>query len=180
MLINATLEAAIMGAMLGSILTWFLNYFTEKRKFNKKNNGSLVLLKSEIEMNINNLKKYDETYLSKTPQELKNNGNLNDIKSFYNSINQFPILSHSNWDKLTDTIPYIFENEKINQIIEFNAQLDQLNKYSELLSNINIRNKTFTGFYLYELDIEESKSTLGNYILFKAHVLKAIETGEKI
>ena len=57
MLINTTLEAAIMGAILGSILTWFLNYFTEKRKFNKKNNGSLVLLKSEIEMLYDNLPK---------------------------------------------------------------------------------------------------------------------------
>lgn len=177
---NPTIIAAIIGAILGSFLTWCLAYFTEKRRFNKRKNGAKTILKSEIRMNINNLKNYEKNHLKKTSQDLSDIGNLNDIYAFYRSLDKFPVLSHDNWDKLIDFIPYVFEDNDIKQILEFNARIDQLNISSEILSAIDLKEINFSGFYLFELETRELRVTLGNYTQFKNSVQKTIEYGVAI
>lgn len=177
---NPTIIAAIIGAVLGSVSTWFLTYFTEKRKFDKKKKGAKIILKTELKTNINNLKKYEKNYLNKTSQAMFDSGNLNDIYTFYLSLDEFPVLSHSNWDTLIDLIPYIFEDKEISHMLEFNAKLDQLNNSSKILSAINLKEIKFSGFYLFELEKRELKLTLGNYTQFKNTVQKTIEHGENI
>ena len=76
-LVNPGVISAIIGALIGSISAWTLSYFTEERKFNRKKKGAYALLKSEIEINVSNLKRYKKNYLIKNTKELYNNGNLN-------------------------------------------------------------------------------------------------------
>lgn len=99
-LVNPGVISAIIGALIGSISAWTLSYFTEERKFNRKKKGAYALLKSEIEINVSNLKRYKKNYLIKNTKELYNNGNLNDINEFYYYLSKFPVLNHNNWDNL--------------------------------------------------------------------------------
>ena len=69
-LVNPGVISAIIGALIGSISAWTLSYFTEERKFNRKKKGAYALLKSEIEINVSNLKRYKKNYLIKNTKEL--------------------------------------------------------------------------------------------------------------
>lgn len=178
--INPTIVGTIIGALVGSISAWSLSYFTEKRRLNKKKKGAYEILKSEFEVNIDNLKKYKKNYLSKTSEELYDTGTLNDINEFYHNLTMFPLLNHYAWNELIDFIPYVFENDEIKKIIQFNAQLDELSKQIKSLSNKGMPNRTYSGFYLFELDSEEYKETLNNYIIIKNNINNIINYGENI
>lgn len=178
--IDATVIAAIIGALIGSISTWCLSYFTQERKFNKKKNGAYALIKSEIEINVYNLKDYKKRYLTKTSKELFDIGNLNDISEFYYYLKEFPILSHNNWDKLIDFIPYVFDENQINNIIQFNTNLDFLIKQSKRLYENGMPNRKYSGFYLFELDEADYDVTYGTYVAFKSNLKNVIESGEDI
>lgn len=178
--INPTIMAAIIGALIGSISAWCLSYFTQEHRFNKKKNGAYLLLKSEIEINLSNLKSYKEMYLIKTSQELYEIGNLNDINAFYYYLREFPILNHNSWDKLMDVIPYVFEDSQISQIIQFNVKLDDLSKRAITLCENGMPKREYGGFYLFELDFRDYEDTLGVYKSFENNINGVINEGENI
>ncbi|WP_299523739.1 hypothetical protein [uncultured Methanobrevibacter sp.] len=62
---NPTIISAIIGALIGSISAWSLSYFIEKRKFNRKKKCAYALIKSEIDINVSNLKLYKKNLLNK-------------------------------------------------------------------------------------------------------------------
>ena len=149
-------------------------------KFNKKKTGAYALIKSEIKINVSNLINYEKRYLSKTSEELYDIGNLKDISEFYYYLKEFPFLSHNNWDRLIDFIPYIFNENQINLIVDFNSKLDWLNNQSEILYKNGMPNRTFGGFYLNELDGADFKDTYEAYVSFKYTVKRIIIDGERI
>lgn len=126
------------------------------------------------------LKTMKKIISKKTSQDLSDIGNLNDIYAFYRSLDKFPVLGHKNWDKLIDFIPYVFEDRDIKHVLEFNKQIYQLNKSSKILSEIDLKEMKFSGFYLFELESRELRVTLGNYTQFKNSVQKTIDYGKRI
>lgn len=179
-LVNPGVISAIIGALIGSISAWTLSYFTEERKFNRKKKGAYALLKSEIEINVSNLKRYKKNYLIKNTKELYNNGNLNDINEFYYYLSKFPVLNHNNWDNLINFIPYIFDENQIKQIIQFNVKLEQLNKQSKKLAERGMPQIKYSGFYLYELDEVDYEVTLGTYSFFEININIVLNEGKNI
>lgn len=179
-LANPGVISAIIGALIGSISAWTLSYFTEERKFNRKKKGAYALLKSEIEIIVSNLKRYKKNYLIKNTKELYNNGNLNDINEFYYYLSKFPVLNHNNWDNLINFIPYIFDENQIKQIIQFNVKLEQLNKQSKKLAERGMPQIKYSGFYLYELDEVDYDVTLGTYSFFEININIVLNEGKNI
>lgn len=174
------IHPTIAGAIIGAFSAWALTFFSESYKFNHKKKGTQLILKSEIESNLANLIKFKKTHLNATSKELYDNGTLKDISNFYYDLSKFPIVSHSNWDRLISFIPDIYDETEIKQIVEFNAKLDDLQNQSELLYKKGIPERTFSGFLLYELEPEEYEVTLGTYKTYKNKVNSIINNGKTI
>jgi len=118
--------------------------------------------------------------LNATFKELYDKGTLEDISNFYYYLSKFPIVSHSNWDRLTSFIPDIYDEREIKQIVEFNAKLDDLQNQSELLYKKGMPEMVFSGLLLYELDPYEYEVTLGTYKSYKNKINSIINDGETI
>lgn len=126
--INPTITGAILAAIRGSFSAWLFTYFTEKNKTNKRKKGVYILIKSEIEINLNNLKDFENRFLKSSLEEAYDTFTLEDINYFYKSLTNFPHLTHRNWDELISFIPDVFDEKIIKEIIQFNIYLDNLNE----------------------------------------------------
>ena len=157
-----------------------LTHFTEKHRFSNKKKGVSAILKSELKLNLENLKTFKKSYLNTTTKELYDHGTLKDIADFYYYLSKFPIISHENWDKLISFIPDIFSETHIKQIIEFNVKLDDLQNQSKILYEKGMPNRTYSALWLYELEPDDYEITLGTYSLFENKINCAISLGEGI
>ena len=89
--INPTITGAILAAIIGSFSAWLFSYFTEKNKANKRKKGVYILIKSEIEINLNNLKDFENEFLKASLKEAYDTFTLEDINYFYKSLTNFRI-----------------------------------------------------------------------------------------
>lgn len=175
-----TIHPTITGAIIGAFSAWALSFFSEKYRFNHKKKGTQIILKSEIESNLANLIKFKNSYLNTTSKELHDKCTLEDISDFYYYLSKFPVISHSNWDRLISFIPDIYEETEIKQIIEFNAKLDDLQNQSKILYEKGMPQRVFSGLLLYELEPDESEVTLGTYESYENKVNSIINDGKTI
>ena len=177
--INPTIIGAIIAALIGSFSAWLFTYFTEKNRTDKRKKGVHTLIKSEIEINLNNLKEYENEFLELSLKEAAATFTLEDINHFYKTLTNFPYLNHRNWDELTSFIPDIFDETIIKEIIQFNVYLDKLNEQCKNSStkelkgdNLEIPISTFDGYIYSEL--------FGDYAYFKNTVSITIKKGDWI
>ena len=175
-----TINPTITGAIIGAFSAWALTFFSERYRFNHKKKGTKIILKSEIESNLANLITFNNSYLNATTKELYDKGTLEDISNFYYYLSKFPVISHSNWDRLISFIPEIYEETQIKQIVEFNAKLDDLKNQSELLYKKGMPQRVFSGLLLYELEPDEHEVTLGTYNAYKNKINSIINDGKTI
>lgn len=177
--INPTIIGAIIAALMGSFSAWLFTYFTEKNRTDKRKKGVHTLIKSEIEINLNNSKEYENEFLELSLKEAAATFTLEDINHFYKTLTNFPYLNHRNWDELTSFIPDIFDETIIKEIIQFNVYLDKLNEQCKNSStkelkgdNLEIPISTFDGYIYSEL--------FGDYAYFKNTVSITIKKGDWI
>lgn len=177
--INPTIIGAILAALIGSFSAWLFTYFTEKYRNNKRINGIHTLIKSEIEINLNNLKEFENRFLKLSLKEAYATFTLEDINYFYKSLTNFPHLNHRNWDELTGFIPDIFDEKIIKEIIQFNVYLDKLNEQCKNSSikeikgtDLNAPISIFDGYVYSEI--------FGDYAYFKNTVSITIKKGDWI
>lgn len=177
--INPTITGAILAAIIGSFSAWLFTFFTEKNRTNKRKNGVHTLIKSEIEINLNNLKDFENEFLKVSLKEAYHTFTLEDINYFYKSLTNFPHLNHRNWDELISFIPDVFDEKIINEIIQFNIYLDNLNEQSKNSSKKEIKGSdldmpiSFVDGYVYS-------EIIGDYAYFKNTVSTTIKKGDFI
>ena len=136
--INSNISGPLIGAIIGSAFTWILAHGTEFYRFNKKKKGIYVILNSEVENNILNLKKFEIYHPVKNSYTIRDEWTINDLQNYYKTLNDFPILRHDNWDEFIDMVPEIFTQYEIRKIIECNSNLDKLSDLARFLSNYKI------------------------------------------
>lgn len=177
--INQTIIGAILAALIGSFSAWLFTYFTEKNRTDKRKKGIHTLIKSEIEINLNNLKEFENNFLELSLKEAAATFTLEDINYFYKSLTNFPHLNHRNWDELTSFIPDIFDEMIIKEIIQFNVYLDKLNEQCKNSSikeikgtDLNAPISIFDGYIYSEI--------FGDYAYFKNAVSITIKKGDWI
>lgn len=177
--INPTISGAILAAIIGSFSAWLFTFFTEKNRTNKRKNGVHTLIKSEIEINLNNLKDFENEFLKVSLKEAYHTFTLEDINYFYKSLTNFPHLNHRNWDELISFIPDVFDEKIINEIIQFNIYLDNLNEQSKNSSKKEIKGSdldmpisTVDGYIYSEI--------VGDYAYFKNTISTTIKKGDFI
>lgn len=132
--IDSNISGPLIGALIASLSAWVLANASENYKFNKKKKGAYVIINSEFENNIFNLKVFKIYHPLINHWDLHDKGRIKDIDEFYRSLNDFPSLKHDNWDKFIDIIPDIFHELEINRLIEFNTMLDKLTYQATILS----------------------------------------------
>lgn len=132
--IGSEILGPLIGAIIGSISAWILAYVPEKYKFIKRKKAVSAILYSENSTNVMNLKKYDIYYPLINRADLFDKGVIKNINDFYKDLNDFPNITHDNWDKFIDFIPDIFNEDEIDKIISFNSDMDKLRKQAERLS----------------------------------------------
>ena len=177
--VNQTIIGAILAALIGSFSAWLFTYFTEKNRTDKRKKGVHTLIKSEIEINLNNLKEFENKFLKLSLKEAAATFTLEDIKYFYKTLTNFPYLNHQNWDELTSFIPDIFDDRIIKEIIQFNAYLDKLN---EMCKNSSIKEIKGTNLDIpiYSFDGYVYSEIFGDYAYFKNTVAMTIKKGDWI
>lgn len=133
-----SISGPLIGAIIGSAFTWILAHGTEFYRFTKKKKGIYVILNSEVENNISNLKEFEIYHPVKNSYAIRDEWTINDLQNYYKTLNDFPILRHDNWDEFIDTVPEIFTEYEIRKIIECNSNLDKLSNLARFLSNYKI------------------------------------------
>ena len=150
-------------------------------KFNKKKKGIYVILNSEVENNIFNLEKFKIYHPVKDGYSIRTEWTINDLQTFYKTLNDFPILRHDNWDKFIDTVPEIFTEYEIRKIIKCNTNLDKLSDLARSLSNYKIeyaRNQD--NLDLNEIRYDDYTKMVENYRTFEKNFNDLLEDLNKI
>lgn len=186
-----SLITTIFGVVLGAAITRIFYYHDEKnrrdeeeekrkfeenkrkeeenkRKFeeNKHKENIKNLIKSECELNLENLKKYNEKYLKLKISRLSPSKNNNEVfLNFYKNLNSFPIFTHDAWYNSLDIISKIFNDDKIKRINEFNVKCDMLKEKSILLHKKS-ENEGFVNSILsneYSTEINEAHGDIDDF-----------------
>lgn len=166
--INSNISGPLIGAIIGSAFTWILAHGTEFYRFNKKKKGIYVILNSEVENNILNLKKFEIYHPVKNSYTIRDEWTINDLQNYYKTLNDFPILRHDNWDEFIDMVPEIFTQYEIRKIIECNSNLDKLSDLARFLSNYKIEHSLNQDTLdLKELRFDEYSKISENYRTFE-------------
>ena len=167
-IINSNILEPLIGAIIGSSFTWILAHGTEFYRFNKKKKGIYVILNSEVENNIFNLKKFEIYHPVKNSYTIRDEWTINDLQNYYKTLNDFPILRHDNWDEFIDMVPEIFTEYEIRKIIECNSNLDKLSDLTRCLSNYKIEyNPKQDNLDLKELQHNDYLKNTENYRTFE-------------
>ena len=180
LIVMFSIDSTIIAALLGAFSAWALTYFTEKYKIYKKKKGVSIILKSEIELNLTNIKNFKKSYLNVTTKELYDSGTLEDISNFYYYLTKFPIINHENWDRLINFVPDVYDDFQIKKVIEFNSKLDNLFNECKRLSEKGMPKVTYSAFLLYELEPEDYEITIGAFESFENQIRNTIECGEDL
>ena len=175
-----SIDSTIIAALVGAFSAWALTYFTEEYKIYKKKKGASIILKSEIELNLTNIKNFKKFYLNVTTKELYDSGTLEDISNFYYYLTKFPIINHENWDRLINFVPDVYDDFQIKKVIEFNNKLDNLFNECKRLSEKGMPKVTYSAFLLYELEPEDYEITIGAFESFENQIRNTIECGEDL
>ena len=175
-----SIDSTIIAALVGAFSAWALTYFTEEYKIYKKKKGVSIILKSEIELNLTNIKNFKKSYLNVTTKELYDSGTLEDISNFYYYLTKFPIINHENWDRLINFVPDVYDDFQIKKVIEFNSKLDNLFDECKRLSEKGMPKVTYSAFLLYELEPEDYEITIGAFESFENQIRNTIECGEDL
>lgn len=179
--INDNIMSALIGAFIGSLLTWILAYITEKYRFNKRKKGAYTILNAEINANISNLEKYTIFYPLINRYDLLNKGTIDDIKNFYKDLDDFPNIKHDNWDKFIEFVPDIFREYEIERIIKFNSNLDKLMLQAEHLSeNPLIFDEKQKNIKLNDIEYAKYIEITKHYKMFEKNFNDLLEDSENI
>ena len=174
--INSSILGPLIGAIIGSAFTWILAHGTEFYRFNKKKKGIYVILNSEVENNISNLKKFEIYHPVKNSRSIRDEWTINDLQNYYKTLNDFPILKHDNWDEFIDTVPEIFTEYEIRKIIECNSNLDKLSDLCRFLSNHKIEYAiNQDSLYLKDLRFDDYRKISENYRTFEKNYNDLLE-----
>lgn len=166
--IGPSISGPLIGAIIGSAFTWILAHGTEFYRFTKKKKEIYVILNSEVENNISNLKIFEIYHPVKKSYTIRDEWTINDFQNFYKTLNDFPILRHDNWDKFIDTVPEIFTQYEISKIIECNSKLDKLSDLARFLSNYEIEDSlNQDNLDLKELRFDDYLKITENYRTFE-------------
>lgn len=180
LIVMFSIDSTIIAALVGAFSAWALTYFTEEYKIYKKKKGASIILKSEIELNLTNIKNFKKFYLNVTTKELYDSGTLEDISNFYYYLTKFPIINHENWDRLINFVPDVYDDFQIKKVIEFNNKLDNLFNECKRLSEKGMPKVTYSAFLLYELEPEDYEITIGAFESFENQIRNTIECGEDL
>lgn len=180
LIVMFSIDSTIIAALVGAFSAWALTYFTEEYKIYKKKKGASIILKSEIELNLTNIKNFKKSYLNVTTKELYDSGTLEDISNFYYYLTKFPIINHENWDRLINFVPDVYDDFQIKKVIEFNSKLDNLFDECKRLSEKGMPKVTYSAFLLYELEPEDYEITIGAFESFENQIRNTIECGEDL
>ena len=180
LIVMFSIDSTIIAALVGAFSAWALTYFTEEYKIYKKKKGASIILKSEIELNLTNIKNFKKFYLNVTTKELYDSGTLEDISNFYYYLTKFPIINHENWDRLINFVPDVYDDFQIKKVIEFNSKLDNLFDECKRLSEKGMPKVTYSAFLLYELEPEDYEITIGAFESFENQIRNTIECGEDL
>lgn len=180
LIVMFSIDSTIIAALVGAFSAWALTYFTEEYKIYKKKKGASIILKSEIELNLTNIKNFKKSYLNVTTKELYDSGTLEDISNFYYYLTKFPIINHENWDRLINFVPDVYDDFQIKKVIEFNNKLDNLFDECKRLSEKGMPKVTYSAFLLYELEPEDYEITIGAFESFENQIKNTIGCGEDL
>ena len=169
----------ILGAFLGSYLTKKFSLENEEKKLQEEIKSTLIILKSEYELNVENLNRFNELYLKKNISgrsfEKENELYLN----FYKNLVSFPILCHSNWDNSKKVIHHIFIETHIKEIIEFNRTCDMLKEKASLLHK-KCENENFMNNIVQEDYNNEKREAYKDIISFESDIEDVIRRGKRV
>lgn len=200
-----SLITTIFGVIFGAVITRIFYYHDEKNrrkeeenkrkseenkrkeKEDKRNEEEIKhkvniknLIKAECELNLENLKKYDEKYLKLKISSLSPSKNNNEVfLNFYKNLNSFPIFTHDAWYNSLNIVSEIFNDDKIKRINEFNVKCDMLKEKSIVLHK-KLENDSFVNGILaneYSVEINEAHGDIDN---FEWEINRLIGNGEAI
>lgn len=182
---NPMVFATIIAAFIGAFVAWILTLFTESYRFDKKKKGAYALLKSEIFLYVESLKKYEEKYLKNDINNANDEKYHEELENFYKNLKFFPKYENKKWDKLTTFIPSVMNQHQIIQISKFYQEYDKINRISISLSNkiakpeIYVKwpdgTSRFMGYDKVNYDEINSDRTY-----FKKELISLIKNGESI
>ena len=171
----------IIGVVIGSILTGIVTILINNHEFKVRTDNSKIILISELNINVDSLKKFKDRYLKYGFREYLMCKSIQDVEDFYINLEKFPVLNYDNWKNLIIYVPYIFNESEIRQIIKFNKNLDLLYELSKILSKKQHEpNSEYDSLCLDELDEISQEELVEDHLMFENLLNSTIENGENI
>ena len=182
-------------SLIGVIVGAWITQRNNEKNFEKKKQGAELLIKTELQVNIENLNEYYEKYLGHNFEDLKECGSLQNLDDFYYNLKYYPILTQKNWEKLTQFAPEIFDKEELDLIMKFfisatklNQQVEQLytKEFEKFKKEIEKSTKEsgspfcLEDFLFMECDLEEYDEIVANWRGFELKFKEILNYGKNI
>ena len=110
-----SIDSTIIAALVGAFSAWALTYFTEEYKIYKKKKGASIILKSEIELNLTNIKNFKKSYLNVTIPDVYDDFQIKKVIEFNskldNLFDECKRLSEKGMPKVTYSAFLLYELE---------------------------------------------------------------------
>lgn len=152
----------------------------EARKNEEKHNNIKSHIRTECELNVENLKKYNERYLKLKLSRISPSKKINELYlDFYKNLDSFPISSHKTWDNSNDSVKEIFRDDQIKRIMEFYTKYDILKEKSKNLHEKS-KNDEFVRNILQNKYSNEINETFKDILNFEGEINDLIVAGEII